>query len=139
MFIANNVVILLAIPWSLYYNIYNIIMIPSKHKITQKDFTNYIRGKHVPFSRGTIIVSNRPKKPGFAVVVSKKVAQKAYQRNIIKRFYYGVLQKHLDFFLENNISIVVLMKTKIQDIKITFSKNQKTLLTHEIEHICLKK
>jgi ribonuclease P protein component len=114
-------------------------MIPTKYKISQKNFTNYIRGKHVPFSLGTIIITKKTGlRSGFAVVVSKKVAKKAYQRNIIKRFYYSVLQKHLDFFLENNINIVILLKIKIEEVKITFNKENKALLEQELEKICKK-
>lgn len=115
-------------------------MIPAKYKISQKDFTQYIRGKHVPFSFGNIIITKKQDlKNGFAVVVSKKVAKKAYQRNIIKRSYYCILQKHLGFFLKHNISIVILLKNKIENIKITFNRENKVLLEQELEKICLKK
>lgn len=114
-------------------------MIPAKYKIPQKNFTNYIRGKHAPFSLGTIIITKKALlSPGFAVVVSKKVAKKAYQRNIIKRFYYGLLQKNLECFLENNINVVILLKTKIEDIKTVFNKENKVLLAQELEKICKK-
>ena len=114
-------------------------MIPATYKISQKNFTNYIRGKHAPFSLGTIIITKKTDlSPGFAVVVSKKVAKKAYQRNIIKRFYYGLLQKNLEYFLENNINVVIVLKTKIEDIKTVFNKENKVLLTQELEKICKK-
>jgi ribonuclease P protein component len=112
-------------------------MIPAKYKIPQKNFTNYIRGKHVPFSLGTIIITKKQAlSPGFAVVVSKKVAKKAFQRNIIKRFYYSLLQKNLEYYLENHIHIVILLKTKIEDIKTVFNKENKSVLSQELEKIC---
>lgn len=115
-------------------------MISSKYKITQKAFTDYIRGKHVPFSRGTVIITNKTNiQPGFAVVVSKKVASKAYQRNIIKRFYYNFIQKNLDFFLKHNTSVVIVLKSSITNTKLLFNQENKVLLEQEMEKICLKK
>jgi ribonuclease P protein component len=115
-------------------------MIPAKYKIPQKIFMNYIRGKHVPFSLGVIIITKKTGlQPGFAVVISKKIAKKSYQRNIVKRFYYMILQKHLGFFLEHNLCIVILLKNKIEDVKNTLNKENKIILIQELEKICLKK
>lgn len=115
-------------------------MIPAKYKISQKNFLSYMRGKHIPFTLGTIIISSKNTlTPGYAVVVSKKVAPKAHDRNTIKRFFYGVLRKHLNYLKENNTSIIILLKTKIPNTRETFSSTNTITLEREIENICLKK
>lgn len=114
-------------------------MISKKFKISKKNFTQYIRGKHVNFSMGAIVFSKKPSlNPGFAVVIPKKVSKKAHDRNAIKRFYYALLRDNLDFFINNQTSVVILFKNKITDMQQLLQKENKDQLKKEFNTICLK-
>lgn len=107
-------------------------MISKKHKISHSEFMQYLRGKHHIFSAGQVIITQKyGKKPiKCAVIVPKKVYPKAHDRNTVKRFFYEIIAKNLDFLEKQNIHVVVLLKTPI--------KPEKQAITTEINALLMK-
>ncbi len=71
-------------------------MLPKKERLARRDFDPVIKGKSYPSLSFTLRIAVQQKngsiKPKFSVVVSKKVAKKAVDRNKITRRTYEALR-----------------------------------------------
>ncbi len=69
-------------------------MIAQDNRISRAEFMNYLRGKRYAGVALTVTVSPAPTLK-VSVVVSKKVAKRAVDRNRLRRRAYGVIERWL--------------------------------------------
>ncbi|MDI6717681.1 MAG: ribonuclease P protein component [Patescibacteria group bacterium] len=91
-------------------------MISKKYKLSTKDFLKLIKAKKtVLFQRSDFFIikinPNGLNYNRFGLVINKKTAAKATQRNKIKRIIYNFIKKENFFSGQADISITVLNKT----------------------------
>lgn len=92
-------------------------MFSRKHRLSKKAFsTVFTQGKR--FFAGFVLIYTlkTPSKEEYAVVVPKKVAKRAVDRNRIKRQVTGILEDLLKGH-STNTSVVVMVKKELLDAK----------------------
>ncbi len=104
-------------------------MIPATLKIKQSEFMNYLRGKHIVFSVGEIIIKTSDDSiQKYAVVISKKVLGKAHERNILKRMCFAIIAEQLKKLQSEKKSIIILFKKKISPEQINNADYREQLI-----------
>lgn len=90
-------------------------MLPRKYRLTKKkDFQaifekgKFINNKFLYFK----IIKNNEKNSRFGILVSKKVAKKAVDRNKIKRRIREIIKKNIPF-IRKEIDLIVIAKKEI--------------------------
>ena len=84
-------------------------MISHKDTLTSPDQIDYIfkKGKRYfsKYFRITILTLREDEKPRVLCMISKKIAKKAYQRNLIRRRTYSLVVQNKEYFSKNHVII----------------------------------
>ena len=86
-------------------------MLPKKNRVTTKDFRGVLKAGrvyHSPHFYLRSIPSGTDTQGQFSVVVSKKVAPGAVERNVLRRKLYGMLELHLKNFKKSEKTLIYL-------------------------------
>ncbi len=94
-------------------------MLPKKEKIPRKNFSTVFKHSKT-VSRGSFFVLKKQENPHFsvAVVVSKKVAKQATERNYIKRITYELFKDIKQRFPVFSGSFIVVFQKKPESFKL---------------------
>ena len=83
-------------------------MVKKKQKLSRNDFSSLLKqGKRVHGSLFSLTYS-KAQNVKVGVVVSKKVARKAVERNLLRRRVYAVLEKKIQDGVLSNVHLAVL-------------------------------
>jgi ribonuclease P protein component len=108
-------------------------MLKKKNRLDRSDFLKFLKtGKRFKSEVGTLIFSPYPTLHG-SVVVSKKVAKQAVERNRLRRVVYGLLQTKKQHN-QTGVFIIILSPTIKQMTKRDFRLTTQTLIERITNH-----
>jgi ribonuclease P protein component len=89
-------------------------MLPKERRISRKEFKEFLKKSRSVYSENASLsvygdgTSKNPTR--FACVVSKKVANKAVERNKIRRHGYAIIQENIEYIRPGFIAILFFKK-----------------------------
>ncbi len=102
---------------------YYLYMLKKEQKLNRAEFANLLKkGKHIHCESAIIVYLNESNTK-CGVTVSKKVAKKAVDRNLLRRRIYEIIQKNKSLIQKRHISVLA----KVDSAQLSYAELKNTI------------